>query len=150
MKLTLVGHDDRYAVEQLQMSLFPSDANGEAISTLHRGSVWLTAVTKITLNGHTATAQKRLAAKKETVKLRRQTLQQSFYLAALPLLDSPPAWGALAGVRPTKISTKHILEGGSEKTAAKLLSDVYYVTPERQKLAIHCSSSTVKAAALRQ
>ena len=23
MKLTLIGHDDRYAVEQLQMALFP-------------------------------------------------------------------------------------------------------------------------------
>ena len=26
MKLTLIGHDDRYAVEQLQMALFPAGA----------------------------------------------------------------------------------------------------------------------------
>ena len=37
MKLTLIGHDDRYAVEQLMMSLFPDSAEGEATSTLHRG-----------------------------------------------------------------------------------------------------------------
>ena len=37
MKLTLTGHDDRYAVEQLQMALFPEGTEGEALSTLHRG-----------------------------------------------------------------------------------------------------------------
>ena len=37
MKLTLHGHDDRYAVEQLQLSLFPDGTEGEATSTLHRG-----------------------------------------------------------------------------------------------------------------
>ena len=54
MKLTLIGHDDRYAVEQLQLALFPEDAQGEATSTLHRGRVWLTATTSVTLDGHTA------------------------------------------------------------------------------------------------
>ena len=48
MKLTLIGHEDRYAVEQLQMALFPEGTEGEAVSTLHRGKIWLTAVTKIT------------------------------------------------------------------------------------------------------
>ena len=43
MKLTLHGHDDRYAVEQLQLSLFPDNTEGEAVSSLHRGKVWLTA-----------------------------------------------------------------------------------------------------------
>ena len=36
MKLTLLGHDDRYAVEQLQMALFPEGTEGEAVSALHR------------------------------------------------------------------------------------------------------------------
>ena len=31
MNLTLIGHDDRYAVEQLQMSLFPEGTGGEAV-----------------------------------------------------------------------------------------------------------------------
>ena len=33
MKLTLHGHDDRYAVEQLQLSLFPDNTEGEAVSS---------------------------------------------------------------------------------------------------------------------
>ena len=145
MKLTLHGHDDRYAVEQLQMALFPEGTDGEAVSTLHRGNTYLTAVTKITLNGKTATASRRLKAAEESVRLRRQTLQQSYYAAAVQLLGYEPAWGALAGVRPTKISTKHMLSGGTPKSAEKLLKDVYYVTPARRKMAVDCSVSTVHA-----
>ncbi len=146
MNLTLHGHDDRYAVEQLQMSLFPAGADVDAVSTLHRGKTWLTATASITWNGKTATASRRFKAAEETVRLRRQRLQQSFYLAAVQLLPNLPPWGALAGVRPTKLSTKHMLEGGTAKSADKLLKDVYYVTPERRKLAIDCSRSTVSAA----
>ncbi len=145
MKLTLLGHDDRYAVEQLQLSLFSVDAGGEATSALHRGKTWLTAVTKITQNGRTVTAVKRLKANQETVRLRRQTLQQSYYLAAIQLLPEIPAWGALAGVRPTKITTKHLLQGGTEKTARDLMREVYYVTEPRIDLAVDCSLSTVSA-----
>lgn len=148
MDLKLIGHEDRYAVEQLQMSLFPEGTGGRAVSTLHRGKVWLTASAKITLDGRTVTASRRLKAAQESVRLRRRVLQQSFYLAAVQLLPEVPAWGALAGVRPTKITTKHMLEGGTEASAKKLLKDVYYVTPERRTLAVDCSRSTVKAAEL--
>ena len=148
MKLTLIGHDDRYAVEQLQMALFPEGTEGEAFSSLHRGKTWLTASTKISLDGKTVTASRRLKATEETVRLRRRALQQSYYLAAIQLLPALPAWGALAGVRPTKITTKHMLEGGTPKTAGKLMRDVYYVTPDRIRLAVDCSISTVNAARL--
>ena len=148
MKLTLTGHDDRYAVEQLQMALFPEGTEAEALSALHRGPIWLTASTKITLNGKTVTASRRLKASDETVRLRRRCLQQSYYLAAIQLLPATPAWGALAGVRPTKITTRHMLEGGTPQSADKLMRDVYYVTPDRRRLAVDCSVSTVKAANL--
>ena len=148
MNLTLIGHDDRYAVEQLQLALYPAGTEGEAISSLHRGTTWLTATAKISLNGKTVRASRRIRASEETVRLRRRALQQSYYLAAVQLLPALPAWGALAGVRPTKITTKHMLEGGTPASAEKLLRDVYYVTPERRALAVDCSSSTVRAAGL--
>ena len=148
MNLTLSGHDDRYAVEQLQMALFPEGTGGQAVSALHRGKTWLTAKTVISLNGKTATASRRLKASEETVRLRRQTLQQSYYLAAIQLLPQLPAWGAMSGVRPTKLSTKHLLEGGTEASAKALLRDVYYVTEARRELALDCSRSTVAAAKL--
>ena len=145
MNLTLIGHEDRYAVEQLQMALFPENPEGTAVSALSRGKTWLTATAKITLNGKTVSAVRRLKADEETVRLRRRILQQSYYLAAIQLLDRKPAWGALAGVRPTKITTKHLLEGGTPASADRLMRDVYYVTPERRQLAVDCSESTVKA-----
>ena len=148
MKLTFLGHDDRYAIEQLQMSLFPQyihQDTGEAVSKLSRGNVWLTATTTITINGQKTSATKRMKAAEESVRLRRRILQQSYYLAALPHLPEAPAWGALAGVRPTKLSTKHLLEGGTAASARKMLKDVYFVSPQRQQLALDCSFSTVKA-----
>ena len=150
MKLTLIGHDDRYAVEQLQLALFRDREDGEAVSSLHRGNTWLTATAKITLDGKTFSAARRLKACDETVRLRRQILQQSYYLAALNFLDREPAWGALSGVRPTKLSTRHLLEGGTPRSAEKMLKDVYYVTPDRRKLAVDCSISTVNAVKLQK
>ncbi len=148
MELTLIGHEDRYAVEQLLLSLFDAGTPITAQSRLFRGKTWLTAVTRLSLNGKTAAAYKRLPAREETVRTRRQTLQQSCYQAAVQLLDHTPAWGALAGVRPTKISTKHLLEGGSRLSAKRLLERVYYVTPQRAELAVQCSQATVQAAGL--
>ena len=158
MKLLLRGHSDRYALEQLQLSLFPElpleyteasfGSEDGAVSTLSAGKVWLTATTKITLGGKTAKAVRRLKASEETVRLRRRMLQQCYYLAALQLLPEAPPWGALAGVRPTKIPTKHLLEGGDLKSADRLLRDVYFISPERRALCLEASAATVKAAGL--
>ena len=150
MKLVLKGHEDLYAVEQLQLALFPPESQEEdlAVSSLHRGNTWVSAVTVITRGGKTTRALRRFKTCEETVRSRRRALQQSYYLAALPHLDKIPAWGALSGVRPTKISTKHLLEGGTAASANKLFRDVYFVTEDRRKLALDCSRSTVKAANL--
>ncbi len=147
MKLVLKGHEDLYAVEQLQLALFPPESREEnlAVSSLHRGKFWVSAVTVITRSGKTTRAVRRFKVCNETVRSRRRALQQSYYLAALPHLEKVPAWGALSGVRPTKISTKHLLEGGTAASADKLFRDVYFVTEDRRKLALDCSRSTVKA-----
>ena len=71
MKLTLQGHEDLYAVEQLQLALFPENTVGEATSALHRGKLWLTASARITIDGRTATASRRIKAADETVRSRR-------------------------------------------------------------------------------
>ena len=142
MELILCGHEDRYAVEQLCLSLFPQGTEGKAVSTLHRGKTWLTAVTTITIGENCEKNIRRLRASTETVPLRRQLLQQSFYLAALPHLQKVPVWGALAGVRPTKLTTRMLLQGLSPEEAAKKMEKDYFVTPERAKLAVDCSLST--------
>ncbi len=145
MELELRGHDDLYAVEQLQMSLFAGDKAGKAVSKLTRSRTWLTAVTTITMDGKTVRAMRRLKAEAETVRLRRQILQQSYYLAARQLLGEDNPWGALSGVRPTKLTTRQLLEGSTEETACKTMEKVYYVSPDRAALAVKCSAASVKA-----
>ena len=153
MKLLIQGHTEQYAVEQLQMSLFPvqtMEGRGEAVSRLCRGKTWLTAVTDITIDGKKSRAVRRLKAAEESVSSRRRCLQQSYYLAALAHLPEAPQWGALAGVRPTKLSTRHLLAGGSAASAKQLMECTYFVSPRRAELAVDCSRSTVAATRLLQ
>ena len=157
MRLYLDGHTERYALEQLQMALFPGepmeytetpfDGDG-AVSTLRREHGVLLARAAICKDGRTVTGEQTLPEAEETVSTRRRTLQQSYYKAAVQLLDAPPPWGALAGVRPTKLTTRCLLQGGTAADCDALMRDVYYVQPERRRLCIDASLATVEAASL--
>ena len=157
MKLLLTGHEERYAIEQLQLSLFPGEhmepvhgpfQGDGAESVLSRGAAYLTATTTIWYHGQKSQCTRRMRLESETVQLRRRLLQRSYYGAACPLLPEPPPWGALAGVRPTKITTKFLLEGGSLRSAGTMLKQFYYVTPARRQLCLEASQATVQAARL--
>ena len=154
MKLYLSGHTDRYALEQLQLCLFPDEPmefcetpfRGDgAVSRLSRGEKYLTATAKITRAGRTTRAMQRLALEQETYALRRRILQRAYYLAALPQLPAAPPWGALSGVRPTKLTTRHLLAGGTAESAERLLEQTFFVTPERRRLCVQASLASVEA-----
>lgn len=154
MKLRLLGHGERYAVEQLQLVLFPEEpmeqtdapfSGDGAVSALHRGKLYLTATAKITLHGRTVHAARRMKCAQEDVSSRRRLLQNAYYAAAM-LLRDPPEWGSLSGVRPTKLTTHHLLAGGTAESAERLLQENYHVTPARSRLAAECSLATVQAA----
>ena len=156
MKLLLRGHDDRSAVEQLQLALFPEEpmepvtepfSGDGAVSSLHTGAVWLTATAEITLHGKTGRACRRLRAAEADVPARRRLLQNTYYEAAMCLRE-PPAWGSLSGVRPTKRTTRALLEGKTPTEAEKLLRTRYHVSPERSRLCVEASEATVQAAQL--
>ena len=156
MKLLLIGHEDRYAVEQLQLALFPlepmepmtAEFEGDgAVSRLIREGDSLIARTAICLDGITRTAVVEMPACDETVSLRRQILQQSYFKAALPFLKKAPAWGALSGVRPTKLTTRCLKAGLSDEETIRHMENTYFVTPQRAKLSLDCSKATVEAAA---
>ena len=119
MKLYL-NHTERYPVEQLQMQLFASEpsefvtapfAAGEngAVSNLFTGNTYVTATAKIIWNGKTGRAAKRLPREKADVRHTRRLLQQSYYLAAMQVLDTVPPWGALSGVdrKSTRLNSSH-------------------------------------------
>ena len=127
MKLLLRGHTERYPVEQLQMQLFgnePSEFVTEefeedgTISSLSRGKLYLTATAKVRYCGKTGFAARRLPLEQADVRRTRRLLQQSYYLAAIQVLDTVPPWGALSGVRRrscrpnacSKAEARHTLE----------------------------------------
>ena len=104
MKLYLIGHDCRYAMEQIILSLFPDhkpefveapfEGDG-VVSRLTRDDTGWTAEALITLDGKTVRAQDHSDGAALPEPLKRQLLRRSFYLAALELLPHAPAWGAL-------------------------------------------------------
>ncbi len=158
MKLYLRGHAYRYAMEQIQLSLFPLEqmeyvtapfagCDG-AVSSLSEGAVYLTATARITWHGQTATAQRRVRRADATEPVRRQLLRQSYYRAAVKLLGTEPPWGALSGVRPTKLTTRCLLSGGTPDKADRLMRDTYYVSPSRCRLSVECSTVSAEAARL--
>ncbi len=153
MKLYLCGHEDRYAIEQLQLALFPDEAmepvdapfEGDgAVSTLHVGKTYLTATASIRLHGQSAYARKRMRLCQADVPSRRRLLQNAYYEAAIQLRE-PPEWGSLSGVRPSKLTSKHLLEGGTAASAERLLKERYHVAPARRKLCVEASLATVRA-----
>ena len=102
MKLLLTGHEERYAIEQLQLSLFPGEhmepvhgpfQGDGAESVLSRGAAYLTATTTIWYHGQKSQCTRRMRLESETVQLRRRLLQRSYYGAACPLLPEPPPGG---------------------------------------------------------
>ncbi len=153
MKLLLRGHDDRYAIEQLQLSLFPDELmeptdapfQGDgAISTLFIGNTWLTATAELHRGGKTARAMRRLLVSEADVPSRRRLLQNAYYDAAMQL-RAPPEWGSLSGVRPTKLTTKHLQNGGTLQSAERLLTERYHVSPMRARLCVEASAATLAA-----
>lgn len=155
MKLYLRGHDDRYAVEQLQLALFPDEpmeptdapfSGDGAVSSLSVGTHWMTATTKLTLHGKTVRSMRReRASLADDVPTRRRLLQNCYYDAAMQL-RRPPEWGSLSGVRPTKLTTRCLLAGGTVRDADRLLETAYHVTERRRRLCVECSEETVEAA----
>lgn len=154
MKLRLCGHDSCYAMEQIMLSLFPAekveytaeDFSGDGVvSKLSEGKVYLTATAAITRDGRTVRKSARCRAENATEALRRQILRQSFYKAALPFLSEEPSWGALSGVRPTKLVSRHLMAGGDRRSADRMLRDVYYVSQARRELCLDAAEATMEA-----
>ncbi len=155
MKLYLCGHTHRYAMEQLQLALFPEEpmepveaafTGDGAVSSLHVGKTWVTASARITFHGKTVRKAKRMpAAQGEDVPALRRLLQNAYYEAAVCLRE-PPEWGSLSGVRPTKLTTRYLLDGGDPAGADRMMKERYHVSQPRRKLCIEASLATVEAA----
>jgi len=157
MKLTLCGHDYRYACEQMLLTLFPEqrpvyegEEENEAVLTLKQADCWLTATARLTWQGESYHASARARTGELTGeeiaddRVKQRILKLAFYRAGCAALGKEPPWGALTGVRPVKLPTKALLAGKSEKEAEKVLTETYHVSPARAELAMDCARASVK------
>ena len=161
MKLYLIGHDYKYAAEQMLLTLFPNrrpeypdapaqDGEDALTLSLHKGAAWVTASARLSMDGQVYTACRRcrsaeLTGELETDRACQRILKLAFFEAGTQALGVQPPWGALTGVRPVKIPTKAMLAGKTERQAEHLLRQDYFVTEDRAKLAMDCARASLKA-----
>ncbi len=156
MTVVLKGHDYKYAVEQMLLTLFPEerpvyDAQEENRVTvsLSRGDVWLTATAVLEWQGRLVRHACRAKVSELTGEERndgrvcQRIVKLAFYRAGVEALGKEPPWGAMTGVRPVKIPTKAMLAGADEKQAANILKNRYRVSPLRASLAMDCAKASL-------
>ena len=159
MKLKLIHHQYKYAVEQIMLVLFPEERpeygdprpeESYAVSSLSLSPTWATARTELGYGGKTAAGISRVRVEKFTDGLTRDRLlqriiKQSFYKAAVACTGVAPPWGALTGIRPAKLASKAMQEGASEKETIRLFQNEFFVSPSRIALALDAARASLRA-----
>ena len=159
MKLKLIGHDEKYALEQSLLTLFPDErpVYGEftpedtrrAAVTMTEDGGEVSFVTELWADGKSARYRYSCPLSGDEYARegqRRHALGLSFFGAAREALGIAPPWGSLTGVRPTKVALALLREGGREH-ADRVLAETYCVTPERRRLAVEAAEAGLRAAA---
>lgn len=149
MRLTLIGHDYKYAVEQIMLMMYPDERPDytsdsyvrSAEVRLHISQTYATAVTKINTGstvhrGMSRVRRDALTEKLISDRLLQKIIKLSFYKAAVSETGKKPVWGALTGIRPGKIVTSFLERGFTGKKALDTLRDEYLVSPRRGALCL--------------
>lgn len=157
MKLYLYGHDQKYAVEQMLLSLYPDERpeypegkpSGDRVETrVKYGEKLVTASCKLVLggvcyHGKSTVPAELLTDEVEKSRLLSRILKNAFYRAARRAGHTKPVWGALTGVRPGKLFCALLEQGLSPDKAAAEFCAQYDVSPERAELCRDASSVTM-------
>ncbi len=155
----MIGHDYRYAVEQILLTMFPAErpvypdtasGGGGAVIALRRGARFAVAACRLTLGGGTflGSARVETAALADPLvedRLLQRIVKLSFYRAALRAGVPKPGWGALTGIRPAKLLRKLLEEGLSERTALSRFIRRYDVSRERAELCLGTARESLLA-----
>ncbi len=156
MKIILKGHDYKYAVEQMLLTLFPEERpvyegeeENKVTLSLNRGKVWLTACAvlhwqgRITRHSCRAKVSELNGEALNDGRVSQRILKLAFYRAGVEALGKEPPWGAMTGVRPVKIPTKAMLAGSTPAQAKEVLRKQYRVSPLRANLAMDCAQASL-------
>ncbi|MCI2058810.1 MAG: coproporphyrinogen dehydrogenase HemZ [Oscillibacter sp.] len=163
MKVQLVGHDEKYVVEQTLLALFPGEklSYGPADPAADRrwavitmedreggGSRCCHVTTELGWDGNAAPYSFELplsGTDYEQEGLRRHALGMCIFRAAQAVTGIAPPWGSLTGIRPGKIAARSLEGGASPRETQTLLEDYYRVTPPRARLALEAAQAGLRA-----
>lgn len=156
MTVILKGHDYKYAVEQMLLTLFPGERpvydveeENKITLSLCKGEVWLTATAILTWQGRTvrhscrAKTAQLTGVERDDARVCQRIVKLAFYRAGVEALGKEPPWGAMTGVRPVKIPTKAMLAGATAAQAKDILRRQYRVSPLRANLAMDCAKASL-------
>ena len=161
MRLYLHGHEYKYAVEQMLLTMFPTERpeypegkpEGERLEiSLSHTAQRTTACCTLHTNGSTYTGRAQCANIAMTDELHtdrvcQRLVKDAIYRAALRSGCPRPAWGALTGVRPGKVLSTLIAEEHDEDKALRRFIREYDVSPARAQLCMTTTRETLRAAA---
>ena len=150
MKLYLNGTENKYAVEQSLLTMFPSERpeypegrpEGERCEiTVRRGGTCITCSAVLYINGGcfhgNARAELSLLRDKDSeAHYNNRIIKLAFYRAAIASGLPAPVWGCLTGVRPAKLMAGYLRSGLTRTKARDRFMKEYYVQPERAKLCL--------------
>jgi len=160
MKIQFNGPEEKYALEQSLLMLFPgerpvygavdpaADARWAILTTTEDGQ---SVSVRCALGRDGARAEHEYShplagSAYEREGQRRHALVNAFFGAARTLLGAAPAWGSLTGVRPTKVAAALLREGGRAH-AERVLEETYFVSPARRRLVLEAAEAGLAAAA---
>lgn len=163
MKLYLKGHDFEFAAQQIYMCMFPNShaefvsecpADGDyIISSLSVSGKKCISETEIHIGDEVRRGESEIsfeaAQDNEDIKrAHKRAIKTSFYRACVTGLPKAPDWGALTGIRPSKVATKYIREGLGEEETIRAMGEDYFVSEKRARLAAKCAVRAVKLSEL--
>lgn len=150
MKLYLYGTDNKYAAEQILLTLFPNERpeypegapEGERCEiSVTRGGKYAVCTAKLAIHGGVYHGIARAMLDKMRDKdgeahYMGRIVKLAFYRAALESGVAQPVWGCLTGVRPAKLMTDYLRHGLSPRAAKGRFMREYFVKPERARLCL--------------
>jgi len=158
MELFLIGHDCRYAVEQMLLTLFPGErprypespsGADSAVIVLRRGRRFMTAHCRLRLSGKEYDGEARLSPPVhpdplEDTRRQQRLVKLAFYRAALRSGCERPVWGALTGVRPARILSRMLETGVPETVAVRRFIRENDVHPDRAELCLAAARASLE------
>lgn len=149
MDILLIGHNYKYAAEQMLLTLYPAERpvypsappRGERVELALEDGV--ARCTLVTAQGafHGEAAVEPYTTALEQNRQEQRAVKLAFYRAALASGHERPVWGALTGVKPGKLMARYLSEG---KTAADFARD-FDVSPARTAICETTTRATLAA-----